>query len=76
MTELLIRNISDAVITQLKLKAQADGVSVEEEARRVLEAGLGAGATPAEQLDKVLAKIGERPEISVVDLIRQQRDAR
>jgi plasmid stability protein len=77
MTELLIRDISDAVITQLKRKADLAGVSVEEEVRRMLEAATVADkAEAAARLDAVRQSIGVLHGVSTTDVLREDRDAR
>lgn len=40
MAQLIVRNIEDSVVRKLKLKAAKDGVSMEEELRRILRASL------------------------------------
>jgi plasmid stability protein len=40
MAQLIVRNIEDTVVRKLKQKAARDGVSMEEEHRRILRASL------------------------------------
>ncbi|HUS36726.1 MAG TPA: DNA-binding protein [Verrucomicrobiae bacterium] len=40
MAQLIVRNIEDKVVRKLKQRAGANGVSMEEEHRRILEAAL------------------------------------
>ena len=48
MAQLLVRNIEDVVVRKLKQKAAKDGISMEEEHRRILrESLLGNGKTQA-----------------------------
>ncbi len=76
MTELLIRGISDAEITQLKRRAELAGISVEEEVRRMLEASV-ASEEPAvsARLESVRRSIGVLEGISTTALLRGDRDA-
>ena len=54
MPQLLIRKLDAAVVRKLRAKAAADGVSVEEEARRILYKSLN----------------GDPPIMSLIDYIR------
>ena len=46
MAQLLVRNIEEAVVRKLKQKAAKDGVSMEEEHRRILRESLLKNAKP------------------------------
>jgi plasmid stability protein len=54
MPQILIRNLDDAVARELRARAAADGISAEEEARRILRRSL----------------IGDLPSIPLVDFLR------
>jgi plasmid stability protein len=76
MTELLIRDISDAVITQLKRKAELAGVSVEEAVRRMLEESVASEERAVSaRLESVRSSIGALNGVSTTDLLREDRDA-
>jgi len=46
MAQLLVRNIEEAVVRKLKQKAAKDGISMEEEHRRILRKSLLKSAKP------------------------------
>ncbi|MFZ4069999.1 MAG: FitA-like ribbon-helix-helix domain-containing protein [Caulobacterales bacterium] len=76
MTELLIRGISDAVISPLKRSAELAGISVEEEVRRMLEASVASeGQAVSARLECVRRSIGVLEGISTTALLREDRDA-
>ena len=54
MPQILIRRLDQHVVHRLRAKAAADGVSAEEEARRILRRSL----------------VGEAPGMSLIDFIR------
>jgi plasmid stability protein len=56
--QILIRQLDEAVVRKLRAKAAADGISAEEEARRILHRSL----------------IGEAPETSLIDFLRTMPD--
>lgn len=58
MPQILIRKLDDTIVHKLRAKAAADGVSVEEEARRILRRSL----------------IGEVPTLSLIDFLRTMPD--
>jgi len=74
MATLLIRNLDEIVAQRLRAQARLKGVSVEEEARRILSDGTA--LTRAEALKRILEiRAGQRPHKSnSVDLIREDRD--
>jgi plasmid stability protein len=47
MAQLLVRNLDSSVVKKLRLKAAHDGVSMEEEHRRILRGALGIGSKKA-----------------------------
>jgi len=58
MPQILIRRLDHQVVRKLRVKAAADGVSAEEEARRILRRSL----------------TGEIPSMSLIDFIRTMPD--
>ena len=58
MPQILIRKLDDSIVRKLRAKAAAEGVSVEEEARRILRRSL----------------IGEVPTMSLIDFLRTMPD--
>jgi plasmid stability protein len=74
MATLLIRNLDEIVAERLRVQARLKGVSVEEEARRVLAEGTV--VTRQEALDRMAAiRSRQKPnKTRAVDLIREDRD--
>ena len=74
MATLLIRNLDEVVAERLRVQARLKGVSVEEEARRVLAEGTV--ITRQEALERMAAiRDRQKPnKTRAVDLIREDRD--
>jgi plasmid stability protein len=74
MATLLIRNLDEIVAERLRVQARLKGVSVEEEARRVLAEGTV--ITRQEALERMAAiRSRQKPnKTRAVDLIREDRD--
>ena len=74
MATIIVRNLNDEVAERLRLQARLRGVSVEQEARRVLSEGTRLGrAEIAARAAAIRAR--QRPHRSSgVDLIRADRD--
>jgi len=74
MATLLIRNLDDIVAERLRSQARLKGVSVEEEARRILADGTT--LTREEALKRIMEiRATQKPhKSSSVDLIREDRD--
>ena len=74
MATLLIRNLDEVVAERLRVQARLKGVSVEEEARRVLAEGTV--ITRQEALQRMAAiRNRQKPnKTRAVDLIREDRD--
>ena len=74
MATLLIRNLDEVVAERLRVQARLKGVSVEEEARRVLAEGTM--VTRQEALERMAAiRSRQKPnKTRAVDLIREDRD--
>ena len=74
MGKILIRNLDDAVLDELRQRAAQKGVSMEEEARRALAAAVGLQRQEAiARLDAVRAKIGKLSGPSILDDVRADR---
>ena len=58
MPQILIRRLEQHVVRNLRAKAAADGISAEEEARRILRRSL----------------VGELPTVSLIDFLRTMPD--
>ncbi len=58
MAQILIRQLDEAVVRKLRTKAAAEGVSAEEEARRILRRSL----------------LGEVPDTSMISFLRTMPD--
>lgn len=54
MPQILIRQLDESIVRKLRAKAAAEGVSAEEEARRILRRSL----------------VGEVPKMSLLDFLR------
>ena len=74
MATIIIRNLDDEVAERLRLQARQRGVSVEQEARRVLAEGTK--LTRREIAAQAAAMRARQPRstVSSVDLIREDRD--
>lgn len=74
MAQILVRNLDDAVVNRLKLRAEAKGTSLEQEARTILTEASGMSrAEVAKRLEEFRAK-QKRSRRSVVEDIREDRD--
>ena len=76
MATIIIRNLDDHVAERLRLRARLKGVSVEEEARRVLAEGTRLSRKEiAEEAAVIRAR--QKPHKSrAVDILRHDRDRR
>jgi plasmid stability protein len=70
MAQLLVRNLDDEVVRQLKRRAGEHGVSVEEEHRRILREALLADAGERKSFWQVL---GEMPAGGDEELFERER---
>lgn len=74
MGQIVIRNIDDAVLDALRLRAAEAGTSTEEAARQALAAAVGLGREAAiARLDAVRARIGRIEGPSTLDQLREDR---
>lgn len=72
MAALTIRNVDDALKTQLRIRAAQHGVSMEEEARRILRDALArAGNAPAPMGQRLLSRFGEVASTDFMSPARQ-----
>lgn len=72
---MLIRNLDDAVIRRLKERAERHRTSAEEEARRVLAAGVGFDREAAiARLDAIAKANGPQGRPSSNEMLRADRD--
>lgn len=75
MATLLIRNLEDQVAERLRLQAKRKGVSVEEEARRLLTEGTRLSRREF-AAEATAMRARQRPnKTRAVDLIREDRDS-
>ena len=79
MADLKARNLDQSVASALRARAKAEGVSLEEEARRTLTASVAADRNELVQRAKALhAAAGGapgKPELDSARIIREERDA-
>lgn len=73
MAQLIVRNLEDAVVQRLREKAAADGVSVEEEHRRVLRRSLLGSEAPGDLKSHLLA-MPKAGDDELEDLFERQKD--
>lgn len=72
MAALTIRNVDDALKAQLRIRAAQNGVSMEEEARRILRDALTrAGSPPAPMGQRLLTRFAEVASDELVMPARQ-----
>lgn len=90
MSQITVRNIDDAVVDRLKVRAKANGRSLEAEVRYILEQSTKAGiakvdmakvdmakvdmATARQHVMKIRKKLEGRKFPDAVELIRDDRD--
>lgn len=75
MGQILVRNLDDAVIAELRRLAAAAGTSTEEQARRALAQAVGLDRmAAAERLAEIRRRIGRLPGPTSVELLREDRD--
>ena len=74
MATIIIRNLDDEVAERLRLQARLRGVSVEQEARRVLAEGTRLTRQQMAAEAAAIRARQPRSTVSSVDLIREDRD--
>jgi antitoxin FitA len=73
--QILVRNLDDAVLEELRRLAAASGTSTEEQARRALTEAVGVDrVAAAERLAEIRRTIGRRPGPTLSEIVRQERD--
>ena len=74
MGQILVRNLDESVIPELRRLAAAAGTSTEEQARRALARAVGLDRVAAvERLAEVRRRIGKPPGPTSLELLRQDR---
>lgn len=74
MAQIVIRNLDDAVLAALRKRAALTGISMEEQARRVLAKAVGLDREAAvSRLDEIRRQIGCLEGNSIVDDLRRDR---
>ncbi|MEI6351835.1 MAG: DNA-binding protein [Verrucomicrobiota bacterium] len=74
MPQLIVRNIEEKVVRKLRLRAAADGVSMEEEHRRILRAALLGHLKPGTTFADYLLAIPQATSDEPPGLFERQRD--
>jgi plasmid stability protein len=74
MATIIIRNLDDEVAERLRLQARLRGVSVEQEARRVLAEGTKLSRREIAAQAAAMRARQPRSTVSGADLIREDRD--
>jgi plasmid stability protein len=75
MAQIVIPNIDEAVIEGLRRRAGANGISIEEQARRILTSATGLDREAAiRRLIEVRRSIGRAKDASIIDDLRRDRD--
>ena len=74
MATIIIRNLDDLVAARLRLRARLKGVSVEEEARRVLDEGTKLTRVEIAARAAAIRATQKLNKTNATDLIREDRD--
>ena len=74
MATIIIRNLDDLVAERLRLRARLKGVSVEEEARRVLDEGTKLTRAEVAARAAAIRASQKLHKSNAVDLIREDRE--
>ena len=75
MAQIVIRNLDEAVVSALRRAAAANGISMEEQARRALTQAAGLDREEAiRRVDEFRKRVGRVSGPSVVDMLRRDRD--
>ena len=75
MAQVLVRNIEDDVIRTLKLRAEEEGISLEEQLRRILrDAARPKRAELLAELARIRAMTPPGPRTLAEDIVREIRD--
>jgi len=79
MSEVLVRNLEEAVVEQLKVRARGNGRSLQAELKLILEqAARSASTRPSREeyrvlADRVRASLGDRPQADSAALLAEDR---
>lgn len=73
MANMVIRNLDDKVAARLRLQARLRGVSVEQEARRLLAQGTAISRREVAARARAIRARQKRHRSRAVDLVRQDR---
>ena len=74
MAQIVIRNLDEAVLAALRVRAAASGTSMEEQARRALAKSVGLDRESAlRRLDEIRSAIGRLEGESILDDVRRDR---
>jgi plasmid stability protein len=74
MAQILVRNLDDAVVDRLKLRAKAKGTSLEQEARTILTEASGMSRAEVVERLKAFRAMQKPNRTRAADLIREDRD--
>lgn len=74
MPQLVVRNLEEKVVRKLRLRAARDGVSMEEEHRRILREALLGRNQQGKTFADFLLSIPQASENEPSDLFERQRD--
>jgi antitoxin FitA len=76
MSEILVRNLEEAVVEQLKARARGSGRSLQAELKLILEQAARPAPSRAEYralADRVRAVLGDRPQADSAALLAEDR---
>jgi plasmid stability protein len=79
MSEVLVRNLDEAVVDQLKARARGNGRSLQAELKLILEQAARPSQVPLSRAeyralaDQVRAALGDRPQGDSTDLLAEDR---
>lgn len=79
MSEVLVRNLDEAVVEQLKSRARDNGRSLQAELKLILEQAARAGSSRPSRAeyralaDRVRASMGDRPQADSAALLAEDR---
>ena len=77
MAQVIVRNLEKRVVDALKMRAELNGHSLEQELRQILaEAARPARREMVRLADRIRAMTPDRPQSDTSVLIRQDRDSR
>ena len=75
MSQVLVRDLDEAVVTRLKERARRNGRSLQAELKQILEQAAGQDAVDfRSELERVRARFAGRTFTDSAELIREDRD--